>query len=140
VILEISESAVMSERLHALDMFNRLLEKGFRVAVDQFGIGRYSLSMLARLPFSEVKIEKSFAMSAKHSDDARAFIKATTELAHRMSLTVVAEGVEDRVALEYVRRVRCDFIQGFLISRPMSGEQAREWMVNRHQMIKHMLI
>jgi len=140
VYLEVSETAVMSERLYALDMFTRLLAKGFRVSIDNFGLGRYSLAILARLPFSEVKIEKSFAMAAAQSDEARAFIKATVEVGHRMNLSVVAEGVEDRVTLEYLRRVGCDYVQGYLISRPMTGEQTTDWLANRRQMTKHMLI
>lgn len=140
IFLEISESAVMSERLHAFDMFTRLLDRGFRVSVDNFGLGKYSLSLLARLPFSEVKIEKSFAMTASMSEDAKAFIKTTVELGHKMALSVVAEGVEDRATLEFLRRVRCDYLQGFFVSRPMTGEETQQWLLNRRQMTKHLLI
>jgi len=140
IYLEISETAVMTERLHAYDMFNRLLERGFRVAIDNFGVGKYSLSILARLPFSEVKIERSFGMTAGESEESRAFIKATVDLAHRMALSVVAEGVEDRVTLEFLRHAKCDYIQGYLVTRPMTSEQTQDWMLNRRQMTKHMLI
>lgn len=140
VSLEVSEAAVISERLNALDMFARLLERSFRVAIDNFGVGKYSLAILAKLPFSEVKIERSFAMAASKSEEARTFIKATVDLAHRMGLSVVAEGVEDRVTLEFLRYAKCDYIQGYLVTRPMTSEQTQDWMLNRRQMTKHMLI
>ena len=79
-------------------------------------------------------------MSAAESLESQAFIRATVELGHRLALTVVAEGVEDRATLEFLRRARCGYVQGFLVARPMTGEQTVDWIVNRRQLTRHMLI
>ena len=138
--LEISETAVLGERLHALDMFTRLQTKGFRVAIDGFGIGNSTLAVLSRLPFTELKIEKSFAMTAAQSDQSKTFLKSTIHQAHAINLKVVVEGVEDRETLEFLRHVGCDYIHGYLVAQPMTGDQTREWILNRRKMTRHILV
>jgi EAL domain-containing protein (putative c-di-GMP-specific phosphodiesterase class I) len=140
VTLEISESAVITERLHALDMFTRLQTKGFRVAIDGFGIANSNLAMLAKLPFAEIKIEKSFAMTATQSEASKTFLRSTIQQCHSLRLEVVAEGVEDRETLEFLRELGCDYIHGYLVAQPMTGEQTRDWILNRRKMTRHILV
>ncbi len=140
IILEISETAVLGERLHALDMFNRLRTKGFRVAIDGFGLGNSSLSLLARLPFTEVKIDKSFGIAAGQSAEARAFIKSTIQMSHSLGLSVVAEGIEDKPTLDYLRQLGCDFVHGFLVTQPLKAEETGDWILNRRKNIRHILV
>jgi len=139
IILEISEVAVLGERLHALDMFTRLRTKGFRVAIDGYGIGHATLATLAKLPFTEIKIDKSFAMAAPQSPEAKAFLKSTVQTSHSLDLRVVAEGVEDRETLDYLRNMGCDFVHGYLVARPMTGEEAQDWILNRRRLTRHIL-
>lgn len=139
VILEVTESGMMEHRLSAHDMFTRLRTKGFQVAIDDFGIGTSSKLLLPRLPISEIKIHKSFAMKATQSQEARDFIKATVDMGHSYKIAVSAGGVEDRETLDFLRKIGCDYAYGFLISRPMSGEQAAQWIVNRRQLTSSIL-
>jgi len=128
VILEITETAAMDDQLLALDMFTRLRMKGFNVSIDDFGIGNSSLALLARLPFSEIKVDRSFAMVARQSKDARAIIKSTVDLSHSLDLRVVTEGVEDVETLDFLREIGCDYAQGYYIARPIDGDKVTDWM------------
>ena len=127
VILEVTETAAASDELLALDLFTRLRVKGFKVSIDDFGIGTSSLSLLARLPFSEIKVDRSFAMASQESEEARAIIRSTVDLSRNLNLDVVTEGVENKATLDYLDVVGCDFAQGYYIARPMTGEQAIDW-------------
>jgi EAL domain-containing protein (putative c-di-GMP-specific phosphodiesterase class I) len=120
-------------------MFARLQTKGFKVSIDGFGTAHSSLSSLAKLPFTEVKIDKSYAMTASQSEDAKLFLKGTIQLSHSLNLKVVAEGVEDRETLDFVRQIGCDFIHGYFVTLPMTGEQTAEWILNRRKMTRHIL-
>jgi len=133
VVLEITETATMVDQLSALDMFTRLRVKGFHVSIDDFGIGHSSLAMLARLPFSEIKVDKAFAMTAGTSEESKAIIRSTVSLGHSLNLIVVAEGVEDEETLNFLCDIGCDFAQGYYIARPLSGDQFLEWMVTSHR-------
>jgi len=130
IALEITETAVMDDPLLNLDMFTRLRMKGFNISIDDFGIGHSSLALLARLPFSEVKVDKRFAMTAASSLESKAIIKSTVDLSHSLGLTVVAEGVEDSVTLDYLTEIGCDQAQGYFIARPLRINQIKEWMVD----------
>jgi len=140
VILEVTETAATDDQLLALDMFTRLRMKGFHVSIDDFGIGNSSLALLARLPFSEIKVDRSFAMTASKSRDSRAIIKSTVDLSHSLDLRVVTEGVEDAETLDYLQEVGCDFAQGYYIARPMSGDQTLDWMSQWSAARKHNLL
>ena len=139
VILEISEAGMMDHRLEAHDMFTRLKAKGFNIAIDDYGVGPSSKLLLPRLPISEIKIDKSYAMRAKDAKDARAFIKATVDFGKSIQAAVSAGGVEDRETLEYLREIGCNYAYGYLISQPLTGEAAAEWIRNRRQLIHKIL-
>jgi EAL domain-containing protein (putative c-di-GMP-specific phosphodiesterase class I) len=140
VILEVTETAAMDDQLLALDMFTRLRMKGFQVSIDDFGIGNSSLALLARLPFSEIKVDRSFAMSATKSEESRAIIKSTVDLSHSLDLTVVTEGVEDRETLDFLQEIGCDLAQGYYIARPMPGDAVVEWMLQRRESTRHNML
>lgn len=140
VILEISELGVLSERLNAFDMFSRLQTKGFKVSIDGYGIGHSPLPTLARLPFTEVKIDKSYAMTASQSEHSRAFLRSTIQQSHNLNLKVVAEGVEDKETLEFLRQVRCDYVHGYLVTQPMTGPQTADWILNRRNLMRHIFV
>ena len=132
VVLEITETAALGDQLLALDIFTRLRMKGFGVWIDDFGVGNSSLRVLARLPFSGIQLDKSFAMTATTSQESRIIIKSTVELSHSLGLLVIAEGVEDRETLDFLQEIGCDHAQGYYISRPMSGSTAADWMGGYH--------
>ena len=93
---------------------------GVRFSLDDFGTGYSSLSQLSRLPLDELKIDRSFIVRAHERRDDVTIIMSTIELAHNMGLKVVAEGVETQEAWNLLRRLGCDLVQGYLVSRPLS--------------------
>lgn len=131
ITLEITETSAMSSSVATLDLLTRFRIKGFQLSIDDFGIGYSSLIQLARLPFSELKIDKRFVISAPESKESRSIVKAIIGLAHSLELRVTAEGVEDEWTLGFLRENGCDLAQGFFIGRPMSGDAAREWVRTR---------
>ncbi|OOG65044.1 hypothetical protein B0E46_06600 [Rhodanobacter sp. B04] len=128
LILEITESSAMDRTADTFDTLTRLCLKGFRLSVDDFGTGYSSLEQLARLPLSELKIDKSFVIKLHTSTDARKIVDATIGLARSMGLICVAEGVENSAALETLTTLGCNLAQGFYISRPLSGMAFDTWL------------
>jgi EAL domain-containing protein (putative c-di-GMP-specific phosphodiesterase class I) len=123
VVLEITESSVMGEAAHALNVLARLRLKGFGLSIDDFGTGYSSLSQLSQIPFTELKIDQSFVSGAPRQPRKRAVVEASLGLARKLNLGVVAEGVETVDEWQMLADLGCTFAQGFLISRPVPGEQ-----------------
>jgi EAL domain-containing protein (putative c-di-GMP-specific phosphodiesterase class I) len=130
VILELTETSAMDDPKMSLDLLTRLRMKEFQLAIDDFGTGFSSMVQLVRLPFSEIKVDKAFVMTASESEESRTVIRSIVELGHSLGLQVVAEGVEDPVALDYLRAIGCDMAQGFYIARPMPAVKVRAWVEN----------
>jgi EAL domain-containing protein (putative c-di-GMP-specific phosphodiesterase class I)/AmiR/NasT family two-component response regulator len=123
VVLEITESSVMGEAAHALNVLARLRLKGFGLSVDDFGTGYSSLSQLSQIPFTELKIDQSFVTGAANQPRKRAVVEASLELARKLNLSVVAEGVEAVEEWQMLAELGCTYAQGYLISRPVPGDQ-----------------
>ncbi|MBS0581283.1 MAG: EAL domain-containing protein [Proteobacteria bacterium] len=121
LILEITESAVMGDAQAAVRNMQLLRIAGLRFSLDDFGTGHSSLSQLSVLPVDELKIDRSFIALA--DSGAVTILTSTIELGHSMGLKVVAEGVEDAAAWNLLRRLGCDYAQGYLISRPLAVEK-----------------
>jgi EAL domain-containing protein (putative c-di-GMP-specific phosphodiesterase class I) len=127
-VIEITESATASDEIKMMDITTRLRLKGFRISIDDFGTGYSSLVQLQRLPFSEMKIDKSFVIDCVHARESLIIVKSIIDLAHNLNLRVVAEGVETLEVLELLRRLGCDLAQGFHIGRPMAGDRLPAWV------------
>jgi len=127
---EITESAMMSDPVHARETMDELSAKGIKLSVDDFGTGFSSLGYLKLLPVDELKIDKSFVMNMLGDENDAIIVHSTIELAHNLGLKVVAEGVEDQAALLQLRSLKCDIAQGYHISRPLPKEAFCEWMEN----------
>jgi EAL domain-containing protein (putative c-di-GMP-specific phosphodiesterase class I) len=123
VVLEITESSVMSDTARGLGMLARLRLKGFGLSVDDFGTGYSSLSQLSQIPFTELKIDRGFVSGATTQPRKRAMIETSLDLARKLSLDVVAEGVETEEEWQLLAQLGCDIAQGYLISAPVPGEQ-----------------
>jgi EAL domain-containing protein (putative c-di-GMP-specific phosphodiesterase class I) len=135
IVLELTETSAMVDPILSLDLLTRLRMKGFQLSIDDFGTGFSSVIQLVRLPFSEIKVDKSFVMQAQHSSESRSVIKSIVELGHSLGLLVTAEGVENLKTLDYLNSLGCDLAQGYFIARPMPGEAARNWVEQRKQRI-----
>ncbi len=107
----------MDDPDHSLELLTRLRMDGFQLSIDDFGTGYSSMLQLARLPFSEIKIDKSFVLTSRSSEESRALIRSIIEFGHSLSLRVLAEGVEDAETLDYLRHMGCDLAQGYFIAQ-----------------------
>ena len=116
---EITENLFLSEYDSLSDVLEYICELGVELSIDDYGTGYSSLSRLIKLPVNELKIDKSFVKNVNNNKDDEVVVRSTIELAHNLGLTVVAEGVEDELAMEVLRKYNCDVAQGYLISRPL---------------------
>ena len=119
--IEITETATLDRHSDTFDILTRLRVKNINLAIDDFGIGYSSLTQLFQMPFNEMKIDKSLVLRVPQSKEARIMIDALVELAHKLNLTVCAEGVESEETLDFLTTVGCDSAQGFFISPPIAA-------------------
>ena len=131
VVLELTETSAMVDPTLSLDLMTRFRLKDFHLSLDDFGTGYSSMVQLVRLPFSEIKVDKSFVVNAKQSSESRTVIKSIVDLGHSLGLEVTAEGVEDQETLNYLHKVGCDLAQGYFIAPPLPGEAAYLWLERR---------
>ena len=130
IILEITESSSMENPIMMLEFLTQFRIKGFSLSIDDFGVGYSSLIQLARLPFSEMKIDKMFVISASQSEESQKIAAAIVGLARALGLLVTAEGVEDQWTLSFLAEMGCDSAQGYFIARPMSPDDTHSWLAN----------
>jgi len=126
--LELTERSVVEHAIHMLDVATRLRLKHFGLAIDDFGTGHSSLSQLQRLPFTELKIDRSFVSGAVESSTKRSVVQASVTLARNLEMTSVAEGIEQRSEWDLLQGLGCDEMQGYFAARPMTEEGLRAWM------------
>ncbi len=119
LVFEVTESAAMADTNKAVAALHRYRALGIAVSMDDYGTGQSTLSYLRQLPLNELKIDRSFVQHAHQNPDDAILVRSTIELAHRLGLKVVAEGVEDDACFEFLRTSGCDMIQGYLISKPV---------------------
>jgi diguanylate cyclase (GGDEF)-like protein len=119
LVLELTESAVMSDEERTSDVLARLSQIGVRMSLDDFGTGYSSLTHLKTLPVSEVKVDRSFVASMRSDETDRAIVRSIIQLAHDLGMRVVAEGVEDLPTWRMLTDLGCDLIQGYALSRPL---------------------
>jgi EAL domain-containing protein (putative c-di-GMP-specific phosphodiesterase class I)/CheY-like chemotaxis protein len=123
VVLEITESSVMADAARGLGVLARLRLKGFGLSIDDFGTGYSSLAQLSQIPFTELKIDQGFVSGAQAQPRKRAVIEASLDLARKLDLDVVAEGVETIEEWQMLAELGCGMAQGHLIAQPVPGEE-----------------
>jgi diguanylate cyclase (GGDEF)-like protein len=126
--LEVTETAIMVDPAKALRVLAALKTLGVVLSIDDFGTGYSSLAYLKQLPVDEIKIDQSFVRNLSEDAEDAVIVRSTIDLAHRLGLSVVAEGVEDAQTLELLGRWGCDSAQGFFMCRPLPREQLGEWL------------
>jgi len=132
--LELTESALMSNAEHTIEVLESLKALGIRIAIDDFGTGYSSLAYLKRFPIDKLKIDIAFVRDITTNPDDAAIALAIISMAHSLHMQVIAEGVESRAQMALLRRHRCDEIQGFHFSRALpAAELARLVLDNRAQ-------
>jgi EAL domain-containing protein (putative c-di-GMP-specific phosphodiesterase class I) len=128
LILEITETVLMTDATGAKAVVEALHALGVGLSVDDYGTGYSSLAYLQDLAIDELKLDRSFIK--RLSEDARsaAIVRSTVDLAHSLGLRIVAEGVEDEPTVELLRSYGCDVIQGYFFSRPLPARDLTEWL------------
>lgn len=131
IILEVTESLAAVNLAPALSNLARLRMKGFGVAIDDYGTGYSSLAQLSRIPFTELKIDRSFVNGAATRNTLRAILGSSIELARQLKLDSVAEGVETQADLYLLKELGCDLAQGYLFAEPMPAADLEKWISKR---------
>jgi EAL domain-containing protein (putative c-di-GMP-specific phosphodiesterase class I) len=132
LIVEVTESVAMSDVDAAMDILVRLRIKGIGTAIDDFGTGFSSLSALAKLPFSELKIDQSFVKGCDTDEDMMKVVEASIGLARAFRMKVVAEGIDSPHTLARIRHAGCDVGQGYLFAPSLRFERAESWFADRN--------
>ncbi|HET7487597.1 MAG TPA: EAL domain-containing protein [Acidimicrobiales bacterium] len=135
LILELTESSVMTDPARTGDVLDRLHALGVRLSIDDYGTGYSSLSYLRRLPVHEMKIDKSFVrtLGAERHDDV--IVRSTVDLGHNLGLQVVAEGVEDEASWARLAALGCDSAQGYWLSRPVPADAVAAQVARLHDQL-----
>jgi EAL domain-containing protein (putative c-di-GMP-specific phosphodiesterase class I) len=128
IVLEVTETAAMADPATTVNLATRLRLKGFQLSIDDFGMGYSSMAQLARLPFSELKVDATFVSEVRRSSESRKIVAAMIDLGHSLGMTVTAEGVGDAETLSFLRKVGCDYAQGYFIGRPLQEEALNHWV------------
>jgi EAL domain-containing protein (putative c-di-GMP-specific phosphodiesterase class I)/CHASE2 domain-containing sensor protein len=121
--LEITESAIIRSLETALTVLHAIRKLGVRLSVDDYGTGQSTLSYLKSLPVDELKIDKAFVTSICTSVSDRIMVRSTIEMAHELGLSVVAEGVEDEETIHLLKKLKCDYLQGYAIGKAASRDE-----------------
>ena len=125
--VELTESTVMADPYHALDMLGKLHDMGVKIAVDDFGTGYSSLAYLKKLPVTEIKIDKSFVMDMNQDSSDEVIVHSTIDLGHNMGLNVTAEGVESEETMNKLVKLGCNMAQGHYLCPPCSPDELTQW-------------
>ena len=136
LLLEITESAAMRDPVLAARHMQMLQVYGVRFSIDDFGTGYSSLSHLSRLPFDELKIDRSLLAHAHERKDDATIVASTVDLAHSMNLRVVAEGVETAESWNLLKKLGCDLAQGYLVSPPIAPEKIPPFIRQANQLLQ----
>jgi EAL domain-containing protein (putative c-di-GMP-specific phosphodiesterase class I) len=121
--LEITESVAMFDVGYVISTLKRLRNFGLRISIDDFGTGFSSLSVLKSLPIDQLKIDRSFIKDINTDERDLAIVETFITLAKKLNLSVVAEGVETEIQKEFLLKSNCDYMQGYLVSYPVPGDQ-----------------
>ena len=123
LVLEVTETSIMADPVRIGSVLKRLRELGIALSLDDFGTGYSSLTHLRSLPVGEVKIDRSFIKGMCADATDAAIVQATIQLAHTLGIRVVAEGLEDAASWEALKALQCDFVQGYVLSRPLPAAE-----------------
>lgn len=126
--LEITESTLMDHVENAIFTMRKLKQMGISIAIDDFGTGYSSLSYLKRFPIDVLKVDRSFVMDIPNDVSDMEITAAVIAMAHKLNLRVVAEGIETKEQIDFLRSNRCEYGQGYLIARPMPVDELESYI------------
>ena len=120
IILEVTETAAMTDMAHALENLARLRMRGFGLSIDDYGTGYSSMQQVGRIAFSELKIDQTFVKDFAENEPQRIIVQSSIDLAHKLRIKCTAEGVENARDWHALKSMGCDLVQGYWIAKPMS--------------------
>ena len=120
LVLEITESNAFTNDETCISSMHKLVSSGVTLSIDDYGTGNSTLEYMRNIPAGELKIDRTFISQLMTSEEDKMLIRSTINLAHKLNMVVVAEGIEDKATLESLAYLGCDLAQGYLISRPLS--------------------
>ena len=127
MVLEITESAAMTDVAPCLENLARLRMKGFGLSIDDYGTGYSSMQQLSRIPFTELKIDRSFVTDVALHPQRRVILASSIDMARKLGLKVVAEGVESCADWDRLKELGCTMAQGYFIAKPMPASEFINW-------------
>ncbi|HKP99912.1 MAG TPA: bifunctional diguanylate cyclase/phosphodiesterase [Actinomycetes bacterium] len=128
LVIELTESTIMADPVHALDILTRLNTMGIQLSIDDFGTGYSSMAYLKHLPVHELKVDRSFVSQMLQSSSDAVIVHSTIDLGRNLGLRVVAEGVENALTLQQLDLLGCHAVQGYHISRPIGPDDLTSWL------------
>jgi EAL domain-containing protein (putative c-di-GMP-specific phosphodiesterase class I) len=128
LVIEVTETIAMGDIARPLENLARLRMRGFGLSIDDYGTGYSSMQQLSRIAFTELKVDQSFVMSAPDVDASRIILASSIDIARKMGLQSVAEGVETKAHWDLLSALGCDVAQGYLLARPLSAADFTRWM------------
>ena len=131
LVLEVTETLIMSDPVRARDVLHLLRELGVALAVDDYGTGYSSLAYLRQLDVHELKIDRSFVGQVTRDEGHATIVRSTIEMGRNLGLRLVAEGVEDAATLDLLRTWGCGVAQGYHLSRPLDADAVLPWLADR---------
>lgn len=133
LVLEVTESAMMDNPEHSLQILKNLRRLNIHTSIDDFGTGYSSFAYLKRLPVSELKIDKSFVVNMSDNDEDELIVRSVINLAHNFNLHVTAEGVENQETMDQLDNMGCDNVQGYYLAKPMPRTTLKDWIRDHSQ-------
>lgn len=121
--LELTESAFFDDKKKLIETVNKLKANGFAVSMDDFGAGYSSLNTLKDLPFDVIKLDGDFFKKMANQERSRIIIEDTIRMAKRLKLQIVAEGIEEKEQVDFLKEIGCNLIQGFYFAKPMPVDE-----------------
>ncbi len=137
LVLEITESTIMADPAHALEILGRLNTMGVQLSIDDFGTGYSSMAYLKTLPVHELKVDRSFVTQMTSNASDAVIVHSTVDLGRNLGLRVVAEGVEDQTTWHELAALGCDAIQGYHVSRPVPADDLTSWLEHQQAATPH---
>ncbi|WP_166258018.1 EAL domain-containing protein [Marinobacter salicampi] len=128
LVLEVTETAAMLDPKRSLRVLQALKSAKVRLSIDDFGTGHSSLSYIRQLPVNEIKIDRSFVMGMDRNHGDATIVRTTINMCHDLGYEVVAEGVENETTQALLRKLGCDYVQGYHLARPMRANDALVWL------------
>lgn len=136
--LELTESMVMEDTRFTLDILNKLRKLGVQVQIDDFGTGYSSLGYLHTLPIDALKIDRTFISRMETGNGGSEIVKTILALAHGLGMKVIAEGVETNSQLSGLKKMRCEYAQGYLFAKPVNSQEAGALLVKSFDEIENL--